>query len=271
MRSAARPQLDDIVLRAADDVRAAAADARDHGADDRLGMAHEPVRQRRREAAADRQLQLVPLLPADFPQPLRRKELEQDRLPHDPRRRFAADQCNVRGRFSQEDEERPGALARDRARAGLQGPGFRHSAAAARRARPRSSSPNTSCRGSSLRPTTCRAIPRATSGTAPTAAPMSAGSIRRPAWSRNSTFRRSPTGALPGTHWIHVDKNDIVWGSENWAHTIWRLDPKTGEFKVHPMEGEGERRIRRWAAITRSIPGLHLEGARQEGQQGRCQ
>src|SRR5262249_39706682 len=40
-----------------------------------------------------------------------------------------------------------------------------------------------------------------------------------------------PEGVLPGTHWIYVDKNDIVWGSENWAHNIWRLNPKTGEFR----------------------------------------
>jgi virginiamycin B lyase len=38
-------------------------------------------------------------------------------------------------------------------------------------------------------------------------------------------------GALPGTHWIHVDPKGIVWGSENWAHNIWRLDPVTREFK----------------------------------------
>jgi virginiamycin B lyase len=37
-------------------------------------------------------------------------------------------------------------------------------------------------------------------------------------------------GVLPGTHWLYVDKNDIVWGSENWAHSIWRFDPKTEEF-----------------------------------------
>jgi len=37
-------------------------------------------------------------------------------------------------------------------------------------------------------------------------------------------------GVLPGTHWIYVDKNDIVWGSENWAHSIWRFDPKTEKF-----------------------------------------
>src|SRR5499426_955611 len=38
-------------------------------------------------------------------------------------------------------------------------------------------------------------------------------------------------GVLPGTHWIYVDKDDIVWGSENWQHSIWRFDPKTEEFK----------------------------------------
>ncbi len=43
-------------------------------------------------------------------------------------------------------------------------------------------------------------------------------------------------GSLPGTHWIHVDKNDVVWGSENWAHNIWRLDPKTMDFKRIPWK-----------------------------------
>jgi streptogramin lyase len=32
---------------------------------------------------------------------------------------------------------------------------------------------------------------------------------------------------LPGTHWIQVDRNDIVWGSENWGHNIYRFDPKS--------------------------------------------
>jgi virginiamycin B lyase len=45
-----------------------------------------------------------------------------------------------------------------------------------------------------------------------------------------------PNGVLPGTHWIYVDKNDIVWGSENWAHNIWRFDPKTEEFKRIPWQ-----------------------------------
>ena len=33
-------------------------------------------------------------------------------------------------------------------------------------------------------------------------------------------------GALPGTHRVWVDKNDIVWLSENWAHNLTRFDPK---------------------------------------------
>ncbi|MBI3940502.1 MAG: carboxypeptidase regulatory-like domain-containing protein [Acidobacteria bacterium] len=37
-------------------------------------------------------------------------------------------------------------------------------------------------------------------------------------------------GALPGTHWIFVDRNDIVWASENWAHNIVRFDPRKEEF-----------------------------------------
>ena len=43
-------------------------------------------------------------------------------------------------------------------------------------------------------------------------------------------------GALPGTHWIHVDPKGIVWGSENWAHNIWRLDPVSGDFKRIPWK-----------------------------------
>jgi virginiamycin B lyase len=40
--------------------------------------------------------------------------------------------------------------------------------------------------------------------------------------------------ALPGTHWIFVDPKGSIWGSENWAHNIWTLDPKSNDFKrVH--------------------------------------
>jgi streptogramin lyase len=51
-------------------------------------------------------------------------------------------------------------------------------------------------------------------------------------------FRVPPPapGALPGTHWIYVDRNDMVWGSENWAHNIWRLDPKTKQFTRVPWK-----------------------------------
>ena len=38
-------------------------------------------------------------------------------------------------------------------------------------------------------------------------------------------------GALPGTHRVWVDKNDIVWMSENWAHNLTRFDPKTERFQ----------------------------------------
>jgi virginiamycin B lyase len=41
-------------------------------------------------------------------------------------------------------------------------------------------------------------------------------------------------GALPGTHWIFVDPKGAIWGSENWAHNIWTLDPNMKDFKrVH--------------------------------------
>jgi streptogramin lyase/mono/diheme cytochrome c family protein len=41
-------------------------------------------------------------------------------------------------------------------------------------------------------------------------------------------------GALPGTHWIFVDPKGQVWGSENWAHNIWTLNPATKDFRrVH--------------------------------------
>ena len=37
-------------------------------------------------------------------------------------------------------------------------------------------------------------------------------------------------GAHPGTHWITVTKDDMIWSSQNWAHKLTRLDPATGEF-----------------------------------------
>ena len=44
----------------------------------------------------------------------------------------------------------------------------------------------------------------------------------------------SPAPAAPGTHWIHPDADGIVWASENWAHNMVRIDPKTGNIKKIP-------------------------------------
>ena len=35
---------------------------------------------------------------------------------------------------------------------------------------------------------------------------------------------------LPGTHWIQVDRNDVVWGSENWAPQ--HLSPRSEDRKT---------------------------------------
>jgi streptogramin lyase len=43
-------------------------------------------------------------------------------------------------------------------------------------------------------------------------------------------------GALPGTHRVWVDKDDVVWLSENWAHNLTRFDPKTEQFKQFHIE-----------------------------------
>jgi len=48
------------------------------------------------------------------------------------------------------------------------------------------------------------------------------------------------SGVLPGTHRITVDKNDIVWASENWAHNLVRLDPASGDFIVTPLKAGNE-------------------------------
>ena len=48
------------------------------------------------------------------------------------------------------------------------------------------------------------------------------------------------SGELPGTHRITVDKNDIVWASENWAHNLVRLDPAGGEFTITPLKAGDE-------------------------------
>ena len=48
----------------------------------------------------------------------------------------------------------------------------------------------------------------------------------------------TPVGVLPGTHRIQVDKNDIVWASENWAHNIVRFDPVSQTFTKFPIPGQ---------------------------------
>ena len=50
------------------------------------------------------------------------------------------------------------------------------------------------------------------------------------------------SGILPGTHRIQVDKNDIVWASENWAHNLVRLDPATGDFTIIPIHTDTQHR-----------------------------
>ena len=37
-------------------------------------------------------------------------------------------------------------------------------------------------------------------------------------------------GAHPGTHWITVTKDDMIWSSQNWAHKLTRYNPRTEEF-----------------------------------------
>jgi len=45
-------------------------------------------------------------------------------------------------------------------------------------------------------------------------------------------------GSMPGTHHAVIDKNGIAWISENWAHQLNRLDPKTGEVKQLLIESK---------------------------------
>ena len=44
----------------------------------------------------------------------------------------------------------------------------------------------------------------------------------------------APEGCLPGTHWITVANGNMVWSSQNWTHTLMRIDPDTGE--MHEIE-----------------------------------
>lgn len=43
-------------------------------------------------------------------------------------------------------------------------------------------------------------------------------------------------GSLPGTHRVWVDKDDVVWVSENWAHNLTRFDQRTEQFKQFAIE-----------------------------------
>ena len=43
-----------------------------------------------------------------------------------------------------------------------------------------------------------------------------------------------PDGCIPGTHWITVTNDNMVWSSQNWAHLLTRIDPKSGE--MHQIE-----------------------------------
>jgi streptogramin lyase len=49
----------------------------------------------------------------------------------------------------------------------------------------------------------------------------------------------STPGAYPGTHWVSIDKNDVAWFSENWAHKITKFDPKTEKFTSVHVADEG--------------------------------
>jgi virginiamycin B lyase len=48
----------------------------------------------------------------------------------------------------------------------------------------------------------------------------------------------TPPGVLAGTHRMTVDDHDIVWMSENWAHTVVRFDPSNDSFIKIPIPGQ---------------------------------
>jgi streptogramin lyase/cytochrome c5 len=39
-------------------------------------------------------------------------------------------------------------------------------------------------------------------------------------------------GCISGTHWITVANNSEIWTSQNWSHTLTRIDPDTGDLHV---------------------------------------
>ena len=81
-------------------------------------------RHRRGQEAADPELQFLPFLSADFPQPLRRAWLGADRRPHDPWRRLAADPDAPRRPLQRRVGSAIGEMARDRARTNVPDPSF---------------------------------------------------------------------------------------------------------------------------------------------------
>lgn len=57
-----------------------------------------------------------------------------------------------------------------------------------------------------------------------------------------ATQAEDTDGALPGTHRVWVDKNDIVWFSEQWDHFLTGIDAKTGKI-VKRFQFTSEYRI----------------------------
>ena len=57
-----------------------------------------------------------------------------------------------------------------------------------------------------------------------------------------ATRAEDTPGALPGTHRLWVDKNDVVWFSEQWDHFLTGLDAKTGrQLKRYSFANEYTR------------------------------
>ena len=118
-------------------------------------------------------------------------------------------------------------------------PAVRHAAAAAGTRRPASSSPNTSCRGSSSPPTTWPAIRRATSGTARIAAPISAGSIRSTGAVKEFRIplrerRRASGHALDPRR---QERHRLGLGELGPQHLSLRSEDR--RLQAHPLEGDG--------------------------------
>jgi streptogramin lyase len=53
-------------------------------------------------------------------------------------------------------------------------------------------------------------------------------------------------GAFPGTYKVAVDRRDIVWFSQDWAHRLTRLDPVTGRFKQTLIESDAPLNASAW-------------------------